>query len=594
MLFLSGMATLAAVLIPQVFGHMIDRITHALLDFKAGRLDLEGAMAERNRGLLLLLALGFGPLVGAFYPWLRMRMNLLFERILRERFFRLVMERDSDFFLKLRTGDLVTRLTDNLRSNPSGLPWLLCSGIFRALTAVGIILCCVVGMLFLNVKLALAAVIPLPLMLGLFLFLQTTMEKRCDAVQEKVSDTTAFLESAFSGIRILKSFTAEHPHQLAFRDLLGRRADLEMEQARTEGLFQVYFEFLSYLGEILVLVLGGILVVRGSLTIGAYYAFFSYLGMVLPLVMDIPMLLVTLSQGCVIIDRLEELEGERRNVVRADSPPDIASAGPVSSEEFESLRFENVGFVFPCPAETGNRPPPRRGSPFDLRGITFELKRGETIAVMGPIGSGKTTLLQLAAGLLKAGEGKVVVNGKPLDDSRMQWWRRRIGFVQQEAVAFSESIRDNIDFWRNHDFGRIEAVSRLALIHDEVSAMPGGFDELLGARGTGLSGGQRQRLSLARALVGNPEVLLMDDVTAGLDADNERKLWRRLRSDSPGLSCLIVTHRAATARVADRVMVIEAGRIVDIGTHDSLSRTCPLYRELTGRAMRKNEDWLAA
>lgn len=565
LLSLTGLSTAASVLLPQLFRSLIDNLTSSLQAFNAGTLGIETAMQERNRSLLLLLGLAFGPLIGAVYPWLRLRMNLYFERGLKERFLRTALSRESAFFLKFATGDLVTRLNDNLKCAPSGLPWLCCSGIFRAVTATGVIVCCLLGMFMLHPWLALGALTPLPVMLLVFLYLQTTVERRCEAVQEKVSETTGFLESAFTGIRILKSFTVEAAQQRAFQELLGQRRERELAHARTEGLLQIYFEFLTYLGEILVLVGGGILVVKGSLSLGTYYAFFSYLGMILPMVMDIPMLLVTLSQAFVIIDRLEDLEQPLAGGSSQTEDPMIQSPG--SPAGFESLQFDRVGFT--------------AGS-FRLRNLTFELRRGEKVAVMGPIGSGKSTLLHLAAGLFDPAKGAIRVNGHLLSELDVRQWREGIGFIQQEPVVFSASVRENIDFWRNLEPARIEEATDLAQLREEVARLPNGFDERLGARGTGLSGGQRQRLSLARALAGKPRLLLMDDVTAGLDAANERKLWRQLKKAARDLTCLIVTHRAATARIADRILVLDRGGLIASGTHAELSRTCPLYRQLAG------------
>lgn len=602
---LTGLSAAAAVLLPLLFSRVLDGLTAGLAAFQAGRLRLDQALAGRNRDLLLLLALGFGPLVGAVYPWVRSLLNLFFERRFRERFVRAALAREPDFFLRFRTGDLVTRLTDNLRNGPSGLPWLCCSGIFRAVTAAAVIASCVAGMFLLHPWLALAAVVPLPLMLLLFWRLQTTMESRVEAVQEQVSATTAFLEATFTGIRILKAFTAEEPQRAGFAGLLARRQGHEFEQACTEGLFQIYFEFLTYLGEILVLVGGGVLVARGSLSLGAYYAFFGYLGMILPTVMDIPMLLVTLSQACVIIDRLEEVEGSGAAAVVGVSaatggePRFPASVSPGSAapangrcdlaamqgandlaggaslhRPFTELVFRDVRFAFPEPAGEGRHA-------FRLQGVSFTVRRGEKVAVVGPIGAGKSTVLHLAAGLLDPAAGGVLVDGRPLAGLDRRAWRERLGLVQQEPMVFSETVRGNIDFWRGLGEERVVWATELAQVRDEIERLPGGFGERLGPRGTGLSGGQKQRLSLARALAGRPELLLMDDVTAGLDAANERRLWRRLRAAAPDLTCLIVTHRAATARVADRIVVLDRGRVLGVGSHADLLRTCPLYRELS-------------
>lgn len=570
MLVLSGLATTTALLLPLLLKSIIDGMTSGLKAFAAGKVSLEIVMADRNRGLWLLLALGIGPIIGAVYPWLRFRMNLWFEKTFRRHFFRETLAQNSEFFMRYRTGDLVTRISENLKTNTTGLPWLCCSGIFRAVTSTGIIVCCVLGLFAIHKWLALAALVPMPFMLYVFLQLETTMEKRCESVQEKISETVAYLESAFTGIRILKSFTAERSRQNSFRDLLKERQKEELAQASIDGLFHVYFEFLSYLGELLVLIYGGVLVVKGELTIGSFYAFFSYLGMILPALMDVPMLLATLTQGYAIIDRLEELENKTSN----------QNPGVPLSGKFAGLCFDGVNFAYPISADEKEGMSRPKG--FAMRNMSFAVSPGEKVAIMGPIGSGKTTLLLLAAGLYQSTGGEITVNDQPLGVLDERAWRQRIGFVQQEATIFSGSVWENIDFWRDYDREKVVYGAELAQIHNEIERLPQKYDELLGVRGLGLSGGQKQRLSLARALAGDPELLLMDDVTAGLDAENEKKLWRRLKRAAPDLTCLVVTHRIATAKVADRVIVLDRGRIVASGKHHELLQTSSLYRDLAG------------
>ena len=172
------------------------------------------------------------------------------------------------------------------------------------------------------------------------------------------------------------------------------------------------------------------------------------------------------------------------------------------------------------------------------------------------------------------------MNGVPLAEIRRQSFRDRIGYIQQEPVIFSESIRTNIDFWRNKSDELIQACARIAQFDREVMAFPGGFTEPVGQRGVTLSGGQRQRLSIARALVGQPQLLLMDDITASLDAANEKKLWADLESEYGAITCLIVTHRMATAMMADRIMVLKDGGIEATGSHDELMQSCETYRHL--------------
>jgi ATP-binding cassette subfamily B protein len=291
--------------------------------------------------------------------------------------------------------------------------------------------------------------------------------------------------------------------------------------------------------------------------------------------MDIPMLLVTLAQSFVTIDRLEEIEGSEQDSVPANRH---------SGEEIpgiDSLAFERVGFRYPSlPTAAGQPKPEIEREPFSFGEVSFALRKGETVAVVGRIGSGKTTLLNLLAGVLNPEAGTIRVNGLPLEKINLETFRSRIGYIQQEPSVFSESVRTNIDFWRNAEPAWIEECTRLAQFEAEVKSLPEQYEERVGQRGITLSGGQRQRLSIARALVGKPDLLLMDDVTSSLDAENEQRLWQDLQQRFNGLTCLIITHRLATARRADRIMVLADGRLDAMGTHEELLATNPIYQEL--------------
>ncbi|MDD3147534.1 MAG: ABC transporter ATP-binding protein, partial [Candidatus Riflebacteria bacterium] len=521
LLFLTFLSTIIAVLFPMVLKHIIDSLVVGLKSFQAGTTTLEAAQHERNRMLLMLLAMGLGPIFSGIYPYFRARMNVTFEMYFREKFFAEILSKGHRFFLKFRTGDLVTRLTEDIRTNPPGLSWLCCSGIFRAINSASIIFFCVISMGLLHWKLALVACIPLPIMLFIFIKLETSFGETFKDVQEGMSEGNDFLEAAYSGIKIIASFNARKPQQELFDKLLEKRIDQEIRVDKLWGLFMVFFEFLNYVGEIMVLIFGGIMVIRGTLTLGTYYAFFSYLGMIIYPLMDIPMMLVTLTQACVSIDRLEDLQEADR------AWQDLDVDGNTEIEAIESLSFANVSFKHNT-LEKLEKPEDKsvatadhvEQEPFSFNDLSFSVKRGEKVAIVGQIGSGKTTLLNLISGVMKPDEGVVNINGLPLPSIRKQSFLDKIGYIQQEPVIFSETIRTNIDFWRNQSDELIQSCARLAQFEHEVMAFPGGYTEPVGQRGVTLSGGQRQRLSIARALVGKPQLLLMDDITASLDAAN--------------------------------------------------------------------------
>lgn len=569
LLALTILSTLVAVLFPIVFKYIIDGLVEGLKKYQAGTITMEAAKTERNKMMLMLLAMGLGPIFGGMYPYFRAKMNVHFEMYFREKFFAEILSKGHRFFLKFRTGDLVTRLTEDIRTWPPGLSWLCCSGIFRALNSASIIFFCLGTMMYLNWKLALLACIPMPIMLFIFTKLETQFGQSFKDLQTGMSEGNDFLEAAFSGSKIISSFNSQKPQRKLFANLLQKRIGQEVRVDTLWGVFMVFFEFLNYAGEVLVLIFGGMMVIKGELSLGTYYAFFSYLGMIIYPLMDIPMLLVTLTQACVAIDRLEDLQEADRAWQELDSD------GNKAIEEIDSIAFENVSFRHnSLESQESDK------EPFSFKALNFGIKAGEKVAVIGQIGSGKTTLLNLISGMMKPDSGKILVNGIAMEEIDKQSFRDKIGYIQQEPVIFSETIQTNIDFWRGHPESFIQSCARLAQFENEVLAFPNGYSEPVGQRGVTLSGGQRQRLSIARAMIGSPKLLLMDDITASLDAGNEKRLWADLEQEYGNITCLIVTHRMATAMMADRIIVLEDGKIAAIGVHDDLMRESSIYREL--------------
>ncbi|MBF0546554.1 MAG: ABC transporter ATP-binding protein [Candidatus Riflebacteria bacterium] len=582
LLILTILSTVVSVLFPLIFKYIIDTMTENLKLFNAGKIDLAVAYAVRNKLLLLFLGLGIGSWFTGLYPFLRGRMNLIFERIFREAYFAEILEKGHRFFLKFRTGDMVTRLTSDVQNYPPGLSWLCCSGLFRAFNSSCIIFFCLFSMFWLNVKLALLAIIPLPFMVLFFMKLEPIVTKRFKKLQEGISDFNDFLESGYSGIKILKSFNAEESQIGIFSRLMDRRINLEIDVAMVEGIFTIFYQFLSYLGQIVVLLFGGIMVVKGQLSIGEYYAFFSYLGMIVFPLIDIPMMFVTLAQSFISIDRLEEMADYDK-----DWRDEKTGSRPVT--HFEKLEFKGVSFRFSEPSsstetekiESTAASVDGKSTPFGLSELNFSVQSGEKLAIVGKIGSGKTTLLNLVAGILAPEKGVISVNGIPSEELDKHSLREKIGYIQQEPVVFSETIAANIDFWRNRPLGEVEECAKLAQFEEEICSFPNGYQEKVGQKGVTLSGGQRQRLSIARALAGKPQLLLMDDVTSSLDAENELQLWQDLNQSFPNLTCVIVTHRLSSAQNADRIMVLSDGRIDAIGTHQELIQNNHIYQQLT-------------
>ena len=569
---------------PLVLGRVVEELRQAL----EARADVDTTVV---RVVALLLAIGVGRWVAAMYPGTRALVNSKIDLDLRERAFARLLVKGHRFFGKFRTGDLVTRLTDDIASYPK-IAWFCCSGLFRALDSGTRVVACLGLMFWLDRSLALAALAPVPFMIVCFLLLHRRLGKATAAQRAAASETSDHLEAAFTGVTIVQAHAAEGRLGDALRRQLERRAEAEVELARLWVLLSIFFQSLNVVGQLVVVVLGGLRVIDGDMAVGAFFAFYLYLGLLLGPMMDLPNLFVTGRQAFVCMDRLDEVEAFDREGEGG------ACRGAVKVDAVKALGLERVsaGYLVDPPAEAEGEAPKKPAKELPkvrrsaLREVSLRLERGERVALVGPIGGGKTTVARLLVGALaptgddgiEAGRVVAEADGRTLSlaDLDAGSFRRSVGFVPQDPVLFTASLRENVVFGRPLDPERLAWAIDLAGMTAEVAALPKGLDHEVGLRGKGLSGGQRQRITIARALYGEPKVLILDDITAALDAENEERFWRRLLERWPDLTALVVTHRAATARRMDRVAMLDEGRVVAQGVHTELLDGSPAYRAL--------------
>lgn len=558
LLLLTLLSSAVALFYPIIFKYLIDSITAAI-----EKNDPELAGQTTYKLIVMITAIGLARSLSNLYPGFRAMLNARLEMGIRQHYFGEIIEKGYKFFQKFRTGDLVTRLTDDIGGFPK-IAWFSCSGIFRAVESASKFIFCIIFMLWMNWQLALLAIIPLPIMLLIFYKLRIALGKRSLERQKIISVTNDALEATFSGVRILKAFRGEDNQAHEFREILDRRVGVELSLMKLwMGLHNLYWG-IQFIGQIIVIVAGGMMVIKGTLTLGQFYAFYVYLSMLLQPLMDIPNLFVTSRQAFACIDREIEIEETLGGM-------EDAGKGIGQLHSMDSVIIENASFRYDG-AETDS-----------LSDISMEIARGQKIAVVGAVGSGKTTLVKLIAGILPQTSGVIKLNGKNLSDYSIDAYREKVGYIPQEATLFSESVTENVNFGRNLSADAIIGALEMAQVKAEMAALPAGFAQMLGQRGLTISGGQKQRLAIARALAGSPDLLLMDDVTASLDAENERAFWAEFERRVPGAACVIVTHRLATARRADRIYVLKDGRIAGEGTHDELLETCEEYRNFLTR-----------
>jgi ATP-binding cassette subfamily B protein len=513
-----------------------------------------------HRIVWILLTVGFVRLIASFFPAFRGSMNLVFEYIFRKKYFKSMLEKDYKFFLQFRTGDLVTRLTNDIWDWPK-IGWFVCSGIFRALSSFVTIVFCMIAMFLLNWQLTLFVTIPLPMIIVVYYFASDKLHKRFKKNQEAVSEINNQLEMTFSGIKIIKAYVTEDKYSRFFDMALQNRFKTEMKLVKINTVLHMLYEYIDWICLILVIMIGGYMVVMGSITIGTFVAFYLYLAMLVWPLLDLPNLFISGKQSFVCIDRLEEIKDFPVTTYAQTNDNEQIKAIRLSS--IESIKFENITFKYDD----------RNINVLD--DVSFLVKKGEKVLIMGKSGEGKSTILGLLAGLLIPQSGIIYINNIPINEIDICSLRELIGYVPQEPSLFTGTIKENVLFGAQskdlpNDDIYYDTLIEAIQMKEEIAGFRDGDQTKLGYKGLSLSGGQKQRVAIARALYKKPELLILDDITASLDAKKEELLWVQISHIFKDLTAFIVSHRLSSLRYADNVIFLENGKIAAHGKHEDL------------------------
>jgi len=519
-------------------------------------------------GAIVALAL----VTGALRYGMRELMNGVSRRVeydLRNALFTHLETLDAAFFAQTRTGDLMARLTNDLgavrmAAGPA-IMYLVntIAGGFFAL----------VFMLRISPRLTVVALLPMALLPVVMARLGQAIHSRFEAVQEHFSTLTTQAQENLAGARIVRAYRQEAAEEARFGALNEEYLARNMHLVRLYGAMNPAFGLLAGLGAVAVLGLGGTLAVRGVITVGSFVAFGLYLGILTWPLIALGWVINLFQRGAASMGRLNELFRARPAVT---SPPAPRRLPPATGGR--ALEFRGVGFHYP----TADGDDPR----WVLRGISFRLPAGGTLGVVGATGSGKSTLIDLVPRLYDPQEGTILLDGVPVDELALDELRAEIGYVPQESLLFSDTIRANIGYGLAPDAGgdggdgdalspaghddRARAAARIAQLDETIAGFPGGYETVLGERGINLSGGQKQRAALARALARRPQVVLLDDALSAVDTHTEARILHSLRDALHARTAVIASHRISAVRDATWIIVLEQGRIVEQGQHGDL------------------------
>jgi ATP-binding cassette subfamily B protein len=547
---------LAAVL-PLVIKYGIDSLTRGF------SLRIVLALA----GLLVALSL----IKGIFQYWMRVIIIGISRDIefdLRNDLFRRLVTLSQDFYARYRTGDIMARSTNDLNA----VRMMLGPGVmYWTETVITLIIACAI-MLKTDVRLTLMALLPAPLVSLAVIFFGRQIHRRFEEIQRMFSDISSRVQENLSGVRVVRAYAQEKAEVAQFELLNVDYIRSNIRLARIQGLFMPLLQALIGTTFLMVLWFGGRQLLEHKISLGTFVMFNTYMGILIWPMIAFGWVVNLMQRGTASLNRINEILHEKPTI----ASPAGESAHAPGAHRLLDIRFHNVGVAY---------------NNIDvLSGINLSIQAGETIAIVGHTGSGKTTLVNLIPRLMDPTFGNVEITGVNLRRYDPEALRREIGFVPQETFLFSATLAENIA-WGLPDASReqVEWAAEVAGLAADIAAFPKGFDTVIGERGLTLSGGQKQRTAIARAILRNPRILILDDALSSVDTVTEEKILTGLASVMRNRTTILISHRVSTVQNAHRIVVLSHGSVVEIGTHQELQKRGGYYAELYQKQLLEEE-----
>ena len=501
--------------------------------------------------------------------WILIGISRDIEFDLRNDLFAHLEKLSYSFYQRTRTGDIMARATNDLNA----VRTLLGPAIMYSANTIVFTLAALAFMLHISPTLTLYAFLPLPIASIAIQYFGRQIHERFEKIQAMFSDISARAQENFSGARVIRAYVQENAEITSFEDANQEYIERSLKLVRLMGMLWPTLETMVGLAVPLVLWVGGRQVIDGRITAGAFVAFLTYIAQLTWPVIALGWVINIFQRGTASMGRINQLLTERpqirdSEIATARAPGSISIAG--------EIEFRNLNFAY-------------NGSPV-LQEINLRIPQGSSLAIVGPTGSGKTTLVSLIPRIYDAPSGSVLLDGHPVTDYPLDVLRHSIGFVPQETFLFSASIRDNIAYGTESSTDReVRRAAEGANIAADIESFPEQYATIVGERGITLSGGQKQRTAIARAMIRDPKILILDDALSSVDTHTEDKILNHLREIMRGRTTIFISHRVSTVRNADQIAVLHGGRMVEIGTHDELLSRNGYYADLYNKQLLEEE-----
>lgn len=539
----------ANIFIPKLTGTITDGLT-------AGTMGWGGVKLCLLKIFLLGLTLAIGRFLWRFFLFGASR-NI--ERDIRDDMFAHLETMDVEYFNEHKTGDLMTRFTSDLNAVRMAIgPAVIC-----VFDAVVMTLMVIFQMMhYVSVKLTLIVMVPMLLIcIGDFFYGKLIHARYMDR-QNALSDLTDFVQESFSGVRVIKAFVQEQAQLRAFARANQNTMDKNLRVVKLFSVMEPLLELVIGLSFLATLLYGGYLALAGEITLGRFVAFNQYINMLVWPMIACGDAVNLFSQGSASVRRLRQV---------FEDEPEVADS--TQSEDVDTLKgditFSHLTFV-----HKGHTEP-------TLKDISLHVPAGTTLAVIGRTGNGKSTLVNLLLHLYNTKPGMILLDGRDINTISLKTLRENIAYVPQDNFLFSDTLKSNIAFGaEDEDMDAVTAAASLACIHDNIVAFPDGYETIVGERGVTLSGGQKQRSSIARALMKDAPILILDDALSAVDTDTEEHILHNLKKNRRGKTTILIAHRISTIQNADIIMVLEHGEAREIGNHAELMKVNGIYKEM--------------